>query len=126
MGWFGNAGEFCGSFTANFIERRARTKSRTLGSTRADADNAAYDAITKGLGDCLPMEDHVTRKGLKKLCKSLKKNEHFPAQLAIDANPGLRKREICVALLKLSVTYLCSENPADLVRAATYTMIACK
>ena len=126
MSWLGNVGEFIGSFGASFVERRARTKSRTLGSTRADADTAAYNAVTKGLGDCLPMEDHVTRKGLKEVCKSLKMNDHLPAQLAIDANSGLRKREICVALLKLSFTYLCSENPADLVRAATYTMIACK
>lgn len=126
MSWLGNAGEFFGSFTASFLERRARTKSRTLGSTKADADIAAYNAVTKGLFDCLPMEDHVTRKGLYEVCQSLKKTDHFAAQLAIDANTGLRKRDICVALLKISVTYLCAENPADLVRAATYTMIACK
>lgn len=126
MGWFDNAGEFFGSFGASFLERRARTKSRTLGSTKADGDSAAYHAVTKGLEDCLPMEDHVTRRGLKDVYKSLKMNDHFPAQLAIDANPGPRKREICIALLKISVTYLCSENPSDLVRAATYTMIACK
>jgi len=126
MVWFADVGEFVGSFTANFIERRARTKSRTWGSTKADADNAAYTAVTKGLEDCLPMQNHVTQKGLNEVCKSLKKNDHFAAQLAIDANPGLRKRDICVALLKLSVTCLCGENPTDLVSSATYSMIARK
>lgn len=126
MGWLGDAGEFFGNFGASFLERRARTKSRTLWSTKADADVAAYNAVTEGLGDCLPMEDHVTRRGLKALCNSLKMKDHFPAQLAIDANPGPRKRDICIALLKLSVAYLCSKDPADLVRAATYTMIYCK
>ena len=126
MGWLGNVGEFCGSVAASFVECRARTKSRTLGSTKSDADAAAYNAVTKGLEDCLPMEYHVTQKGLKNVCKYLKMNEHLPAQLAIDANPRPRKRGICVALLKLTVTYLCSENPKDLVSAATYTMIAFK
>jgi hypothetical protein len=126
MGWLGNAGEFLGSFGASFVEHRARTKRRTLGSSKADGDIAAYDAVTKGLKDCLPMDDHVTRRGLRAVCNSLKRNDHLGAQLAIDANPGLRKREICVYLLKSAVTYLCSEDPSNLVRGATYTIIACK
>lgn len=127
MGWLGSAGEFLGSFGASFIEHRARTKQRTLRSSKTDGDIAAYNAVTKGLKeDCIPMDDHVTRTGLKAVCKSLKKNDHLAAQLAIDANPGLRKREICVYLLKYTVTYLCSEKPSDLVRGATYTIIACK
>lgn len=126
MSWLGSAGEFFGNFGASFLERRARTKSRTLGSTKADVDLAAYNAVTKGLGDCLPMEDQVTRRGLNAVCNSLKMKDHFPAQLAIDANPGPRKRDICIALLKFAVTYLCSEDPVDSVRAATYTMISCK
>lgn len=126
MGWLTSVGEFCGSFGANFIERRARTKRRGFGSSKADGDLAAYTAVTEGLKECLPIDDHVTRRGLKAVCHSLKKNDHFGAQLAIDSNPGSYKREICVYLLKSVVVYLCSENPSDLVRAATYTMIACK
>lgn len=126
MSWVGSVAEFCGNFGATFIERRARTKTRMLGSTKADADIAAYQAVNEGLRDCVPMEDHVTKDGLKVVCKALKKKDHFAAQMAIDANPGARKREICIALLKGAVTYLCSDNPADYVRAATYNLIACK
>lgn len=126
MSWFASVGEFCGSFGASFIERRARTKRRGFGSTKADVDIAAYNAVNEGLKDCLPIEDHVTRRGLRAVCHSLKKNDAFGGQLAIDTNPGPRKREICVHLLKYAVIYLCSEDPADLIRAATYTMIACK
>ena len=123
MSWFSSIGEFCGSFGASFIEHRARIKQRGLGSSKADCDIAPYNAINKGLKDCLPIDDHVTRRGLRAVCSSLKKKDHFGAQLAIDANPGLGKREICV---KYAVTYLCSEDPVDLIRAATYTTIACK
>ena len=126
MGWLVSVGEFCGSFGASFIERRARIKQRGFGSTKADGDIAAYNAVNEGLKDCLPTDDHVIRRGLSAVFHSLKKNDHFGGQLAIDANPGPRKREICIYLLKYAVTYLCSEDPADLIRAATYTMIACK
>ena len=126
MGWLSSVGEFCGSFGASFIERRARIKQRGFGSSKADADIAAYNAVNEGLKGCLPIDDHVKRRGLKAVCHFLKKNDHFGAQLAIDANPGPRKREICVFLLKSAVTYLCSDDPTDIVRAATYTMIACK
>ena len=122
----GNVGEFFGSFGASFIEHRARIKQRRIGSNKADADIAAYNAVNEGLKTCIPLEDHVNRRGLRQICTALKKNDHLGAQLAIDANPGLRKREICIHLLKYAVTYLCSENPADMIRAATYTMIACK
>ena len=122
MGWLTSIGEFSGSFGASFIERRARIKRRGFGSTKADGEIAAYNAVNEGLKDCLPMDDHVTQGGLRALSHSLKKNDHFGAQLAIDANPGPRKREICLHLLKYAVIYLCSEDPADL----RYTMIACK
>lgn len=126
IGWIGNAGEFLGSFGASFIEHRARIKRRRIGSSKTDVDIAAYNAVNEGLKTCIPLEDHVNRRGLRQLCQALKKNDHLEAQLAIDANPGLRKREICIHLLRYAVTYLCSENPVDLIRAATYTMIACK
>lgn len=124
MGWLASAGEFLGSFGTSFIERRARTKCRKLGSTKADGEITAYNAVTKDLIDCLPMEEQVTRRVLNDVCKSLKITYDFPAQLAIDANPGPRQREIFIALLKLS--YLCSKNPSEIVGAATYTMIAFK
>lgn len=120
MSWFSSVSEFCGSFGASFLERRG------FGSSKANGDIAASNAVNEGLKECLPIDTHVTRRGLKAVCHSLKKNDHFGAQLAIEANPGPSKREICVYLLKSVVLYLCSENPADLIRAATYTMIACK
>ena len=126
LGWISGFSEFCGSFGASFIEHRARIRKRRIGSTKADTDIAAYKAVNEGLKACIPMEDHVTRPGLRHLCTALKKNDHFAAQLAIDANPGPRKRDFCIFLLKSAVCYLCSDDPADLVRAATYTMIACK
>ncbi len=126
MSWLNSVGEFCGSFGASFIERRARIKRKGFGSSKADGDIAAYNAVNEDLKECLPIDDHVTRRGLRAVCHSLKKNDHFGAQLAIDANPGSHKREICVYLLKSVVVYLSSENPPDLVRTATYTMIACK
>ena len=126
IGWISSVGEFCGSFGASFLERRARTKKRKFGSTKADYDIAAYNAVKEGLQDCIPIEDHVTRPGLKQLCTALNRNDHLGAQFAIDANPGLQKREICVYLLKYAAAYLCSEDPADMIRAATYTMIACR
>ena len=126
MSWFSSIGEFCGSFGASFLTHRERIKQRKLGSSKADVDIAVYNAVNEGLKDCLPMDNHVIRRGLRGVCDSMKNKDHFGAQLAIDANPGPRKREICVHLLKYAVTYLCSENPADLIRAATYTMIASK
>lgn len=108
------------------MTHRAKTKQRRLGSTKADVDIAAYNAVNEGLKDCILLDNHVTKRGLRELCNALKKNDHLGAQLAIDANPGPLKREICIHLLKYAVTYLCSENPIDLIRAATYTMIACK
>jgi hypothetical protein len=126
MSWFSSIGEFCGSFGASFLEHRARTKQRSLGTKKADIDAAAYIAVNEGLKTCRPLDDHVTPRGIKKLCYALNKKDHFAAQLAIDANPKPRKREICIHLLNYAVTYLCSKDPADLVRAATYTMLACK
>ena len=127
MSWVtGFTSEFLGNFAGAFIERRARTKTRTFSTPGGDRDIAAYDVVDKGLKKiCPPMEDHVTNRGLKQVCMALKKSDHFGAQLAIDSNPGPRKREICIFLLKSTVTYLCTENPADIVRAATYTLIAC-
>jgi hypothetical protein len=128
MSFFGDyAGEFFGNFAGAFIERRARTKSRTFGATKGDRDITAYKAVNEGLSKmCLPIEDHVNKRGLKQVCSALKKSDHFAAHLAIDSNPGLRKRDVCIYLLKATVTYLCTKDPADIVRAATYTMIACR
>ena len=123
MSWLDNVGEFCGNFGTSFITRRVRIQQRRFGSSKADDDIAAYNAVNEGLKECLPIDDHVTQRGLKVLGHSLKKNDHFVAQSAIDANPRPGKREF---LLKSTVTYLCSENPADIVRATTYTMIACR
>jgi len=72
------------------------------------------------------MGDHVTRTGLKELCKSLKNNDRLRAQLAIENHPRPRKREICVQVLKLAAVILSSQDCGELIRAATYTMIACK
>ena len=128
MSWFGNfAGEFFGNFAGAFIERRAITKSRTLGATKGDRDIIAYKAVNEGLSKmCLPIEDHVNERGLKQVCWALKKSDHFAAHLAIDANPGPRKRDLCIFLLKATVTYLCTKDSSDIVRGATYTMIACR
>ena len=126
MPWLTSTGEFIGGFTASFLERRARTKSRLSRSTIEDGNRAAYDVLNKGLRECTPMNDHVTRKGLKELCRALKSDDSSGALIAIEANPGPRKRDLCLALLKLSVIYICSENPSDLIRAATYTIIDCK
>lgn len=128
IGWIrvGNVSEFLGNFWANFLVHRARTKTRFTGSTKADEAINAYNAINKGLKEnCLPLDDHILKSGLKQTCRALKNNDHFGAQVAIDANPGPRKRDICIALIKIVVTYLCSESPSDLVRSATYTMLAC-
>lgn len=118
--------QFWGSMGASFIEHRAKTKQRSIGSSKADMDIAAQGAIDQSLIHCLPINDHVTEKGLTQLCVALKRNDHLAAQLAIDSNPGLRKRDICIFLLKSSISYLCSEDPADLVRSATYNLIGCK
>ena len=127
MGWLGKVGEFAGSFIASFTSHRARIKNRTFGSTQGDVDINAYNNVAYGLKiDCAPIDDHVTRKGLKELCLALKINNHFLASTAIDGNLGPRKRDICLIALRQAVTYLCSEDAADLVRSATYTMIACK
>ena len=87
MGWLGSASEFLGSFGASFLEHRARTKRRMLGSSKADVDIAAYEAVNNGLKDCLPINDHVSQPGLRSLCNSLKMKDHLGAQLAIDGNP---------------------------------------
>lgn len=129
IGWIGNVGEFFGSFGVSFIKHRARTKQRRIGrigSSTADADIAVYNAVNEGLKTCIPLDDQVNRRGLRQLCSALKRKDHFGAQLTIDANPRLHKREICIHLLKYAVIYLCSENPADIIRGATYTMIVCK
>lgn len=81
-----NLNELVRYFWSSFLEGRARTKSRKLGSSKADADIAIYEAINKSLEDCLPMEDHVTRYGLKKICKSLKMKKHFQARFRISIN----------------------------------------
>jgi len=128
MSWIGSMAEFCSSFGAAFIERRAKIKEKRkfIGSTQKDMDIAAYNAVENILKkECLPLNDHVSNHGIKKLCETLPKKDHFKSQFAIDANPGPNKRELCVYLLKGIVTYLCTENPSDLIRAATYTMLVC-
>ena len=123
----GSIGEFVGSFGKAFITHRQRTKRRSLIRHKTDIDITHYDMVNEGLRkDCAPIEDHVSRIGLKKLCRALIKKDQFKAQLAIDANPGLNKRQICVVMLKGVVTYLCTEDPSEMIRAATYTMIACR
>jgi hypothetical protein len=127
MALFRNLGEFGGNFVAAFVERRARIKARSLGMMKADQDVAAYQGVKEGLeAMCLPMEDHVTKRGLNQVCSALKNSDTFAASLAIDANPGPGKREVCIAFLKASVVYLCSNDPSDMVRAATYNLIGCK
>lgn len=121
MGW--GIGEFSG----NFMAHRARTKRRGLGIPTDDRDIAAYNAVNEGLkNDCLSIvDDQITEKAKKLLCKALKQGDPFEANLAIDGNPGFRKRPVCIALLKLTVTYLFSENLNDMVRSAKYNLLGC-
>lgn len=119
-------GEFCGSFVSSFMERRKITQQRGFGTSEADIHVGAAENIERLRENCLPIEDHVTRRGLKQVYSALNRKDHFAAQLGIDANPGPSKTDICITLLKATVSYLCSDNAADRIRAATYTMIACQ
>lgn len=123
----GSIGEFVGSACKAFLTHRQRTKRRSIIRHKTDIDISYHYMVNEGLGkDCAPLEDHVSRIGLKKVCQALKNKDQFKAQLAIDANPGLNKRQICVVMLKGVATYLCTEDPSEIIRAATYTMIACR
>ena len=52
MGWLSSVGEFCSSFGTSFIERRAKIKEIGFGSSKADADITAYNAVNEGLKGC--------------------------------------------------------------------------
>lgn len=124
MSWLGNVGEFCGSFAAAFVKRRAITKSRTLGSTKEDEIFHLSTVMSEGLGnECLPIEDHVTRRGLNQVCKALETKDNFRADKAIAANPGPNQRLFCLKLINYAVTHACSENAINSIRAATFNLL---
>jgi len=122
------ASEFFGSASMSFLEHREKIKKRNININVFSADEAAikYKEIDHLKLACLPIDDHITRRGLNKLCHALKGKNHIEAQFVIGDNPGLRKREVCLLLLRGVSLYLCQEDPSALVRAATYTLIGCK
>jgi len=122
---WGYIGEYCVTFLVNYREHRARCKRRLRLASDDDRLIATKDSIEKGLGDCVPDSDHIANVGKRQLCKALKNDDHFGSMLAIDANPGPRKRDVCIVILKLACAYICKEDAVDAIRGATFTYLAC-
>lgn len=126
VGW-GCIGEFVGNAAASFVARKEQNDKAKVNILKADEAINNYKQIENTLNrNCQPIDDHVTRQGLNQLCSALKKNDNFGAQLAIDSNPGLRKRDVCIIVLKGVSLYLSTQDPSSMVRAATYNLIGCK
>lgn len=135
VGWIGHFSKFCGTFASSFMTHREKInrERKFPGIGNADTNSngdpitiGIYETVTSGTKDCSPLSDHISDLGRKKLCKALRTKNMFGSHMAIRNNPGPMKREICIAVLKLASTYLCSENPSELIRAATYTALACR
>jgi hypothetical protein len=125
MGWMK---ELCGTFITSFLDHRAKTKKRTLLGKKTDHAISVYDAVNEGRkNDCNPISDHISDLGRKKLCRALRKKNQFGAHMAIENNPGVNRLEVCLTVLRVASTYLCTtEDASEIIRAATYTMLACR
>lgn len=119
---WGSMGEFSGNFLASYYNQRARQKLRDPREIEAALTQSAAEAV-KGLEQCKPISDHLTNDGINKLRRSLNRNDHFGALLAIDGNTKITKRDICISLLKIAATGICKGYCVEDIRAATYTML---
>lgn len=116
-----------GTFYASSKTHKAKIDAERSFVTKYETNMAVSRSIEETFKSttCKPLiDDHITETGARQVLKALKKSDHFGAQLAIDANPGKNKNQICIAMLKLAITIICSENSTDLIRSATYVALA--
>lgn len=70
---------------------------------------------------CMPLVGvHISPKGAEDTIKALDRKDFFRALLAIDGNTLPGTTQVCISLLKLAATNLCSETPLTSVRSVTY------
>ena len=119
----GSIGEFCASFFTSYHAQRAKQKLRSPTDVDFALKSAGNDAL-KGLKECEPLSDHLSRAGAEQLGKSLKRKDYLGSMLAIDSNTLPSKKEVCIVLLKIAVNAICNGYCVDDIAAATFTMIA--
>lgn len=53
--------------------------------------------------DCNPIEDHLSKKGLGKMCQKLKKGQLHQAQAIVEVNQTPSSTRICIEVLKMGL-----------------------
>lgn len=129
MGWLKGVGEFCGGFLAGHTERREKIKQRKLITAFVRDQNEVGDITQMALSvkspDCMPFVDtQISKKGAKKVLKLVRACKVQEAQSVADLYPGTNRKELCMLALKLAIRFSCADDPIDLIRSATYTVLA--
>lgn len=122
-GWFSKVGEFTASFYAHYTAHKAKIDAQRRFAKLEDVQLSSFQGAKTALegSDCFPIvESQVTKKGAKLIQKALLNHDEFGANLALDANPGINKKQVCIAMLKQLITVACSENVSTVIRSATY------
>lgn len=127
-----------GTYCARLWGAYSAERRKTLDEWAAVKSNLASDTdietcgadlknlLADSLNDCSPSDLTLSKKGRRKLCKALKKEDLFDAYLSIDGNTVSTSRQICIRTLKFCARCIILGINVEDIRAATFTHIACR
>lgn len=115
-------GLFMWNFGRGLFDKIRETKERELKdfTNKITAADGSIERSNERLlaEECHPIEDHVSERGLGKMCRKLKKSQLHQAQAIAELNRTPSSTRICIEILKMGIALYIKAGPEGLAGGA--------